>query len=103
LPPDAGASPLRIDFVSPLTIIDVSSILLTKAGIAYFSAPEKTGFDSIIVSGDVERLVHPTALRLKVTGIDPQLYLPAVDLPASAEPLLLQIRLQVSTTPLSPR
>jgi Methyltransferase domain len=95
LPPDAGASPLRIDFVSPLTVIDVASILLTKAGVAYFSAPDSTGFDSIVLGGDVERLAHPTALRLKVTGVDPQLYLPAVDLPSSEEPLALQMRLRV--------
>jgi Methyltransferase domain len=102
LPPDAGASPLRIDFVSPLTTIDVASILLTKAGVAYFSTPEKAEFDSIAVSGDVERVVHPTALRLKITGIDPQLLLPRMDLPSSETPLVLQMRLLVSPTTSDP-
>ena len=95
LPLGAAASPLRIDFVSALTTIDVASLRLTKAGSTYFSAPEPSGFDSIGLSGDVERLDHPTALRLKITGVDPQLYLPAIPLPVSEEPLVLQMRLQV--------
>jgi hypothetical protein len=99
LPPEARAAPLRIDFVSALTTIDIASIRLARAGSAYFSAPEETGFDSIGVSGDGERLAHPTALRLKVTGIDPQLYLPAVALPPSDAPLVLELRLQVSALP----
>ncbi len=96
LPLNAEAAPLRIDFVSPLTTIDVASISLTQAGRTYFSAPDDTGFDSIAVSGDAERLAHPTALRLKITGVDPQLYLPVVDLPPSDEPLVLRTRLRVS-------
>jgi hypothetical protein len=95
LPPGAGASPLRIDFVTALTTIDVASILLTKAGVTCFSAPDETGFDSIAVRGDAERLPHPTALQLKVTGVDPQLYLPVVALPSREEPLVLQMRLQI--------
>lgn len=95
LPEGAAASPLRIDFVTALSIIDVASIRLTKAGSACFSAPEGTGFDLIGLRGDVERLDHPTALRLKITGIDPQLHLPVVALPFSQEPLVLQMRLQI--------
>jgi hypothetical protein len=96
LPPGAAASPLRIDFVSALTIIEITSIRLTKAGSACFSAPDETGFDSIALRGDLERLPHPTALRLKITGIDPQLWLPIVALPSGEQPLVLQMRLQVS-------
>jgi hypothetical protein len=99
LPPGAGAAPLRIDFVSALTTIDIASIRLRKAGSTYFSAPEETGFDSVRVNGDAERLAHPTALRLKITGIDPQLYLPVVALPSSQEPLVLELRLQVLALP----
>lgn len=97
-PLNAEASPLRIDFVSPLTTIDVTLISLTKSGHTYFSAPDKTSFDSIALSGDVERVDHPNALRLKITGVDPQLYLPVVALPASDEPLVLHLRLRVSAT-----
>ncbi len=79
-----------------LTTIDVASISLTQAGRTYFSAPGDTGFDSIALSGDVERLAHPSALRLKITGVDPQLYLPVVPLPSAEEPLVLHMRLRVS-------
>jgi hypothetical protein len=103
LPPGAGAAPLRIDFVSALTTIDIALIHLRKDGSACFSAPKETGFDSIGLGGDVERLAHPTALRLKVTGIDPQLYLPMVTLPPGDEPLVLELRLQVLALPPLPR
>lgn len=99
LPLGALASPLRIDFVSPLTTIDVASISLMKAGRIYFSATDNTGFDSITLSGDVERLAHPSALRLKITGVDPQLYLPVVALPSNEEPLVLHLHLRVSEMP----
>jgi len=98
LPPGAEAAPLRIDFVTALTTIDMASIRLTKGGATCFSAPEETGFDSIRLGGDIERLDHPTALRVKVTGIDPQLHLPTVDLPSGDEPLVLEMRLQVLAT-----
>jgi hypothetical protein len=97
LPVNAKASPLRIDFVSALNTIDVASIRLTKGEHEVFSAADGSGFDSIAVAGDVERLAHPTALRLKITGIDPQLYLPAVDLPSDQVPPVLRMRLQVLT------
>jgi hypothetical protein len=99
LPPGAGAAPLRIDFVSALTTIDIASIRLRKAGSIYLSAPEEAGFDSVRVSGDAERLAHPRVLRLKISGIDPQLYLPVVALPSSPEPLVLELRLQVLALP----
>jgi Methyltransferase domain len=96
LPTGAAASPLRIDFVSALTIIEITSIHLTKAGSTCFSASDKAGFDSIALKGDLERLAHPTLLRLKITGIDPQLWLPVVPLPSGEEPLMLLMRLRVS-------
>jgi hypothetical protein len=96
LPADAAASPLRIDFVSALTTIEIASIRITKAGREYFAATNETGFDSISFAGDVERVSDPALLKLKITGVDPQLYLPAIDLPASDESLLVQLRLRVS-------
>jgi hypothetical protein len=97
LPPGAAASPLRIDFVSALTVIEINSIRLRKAGAICFSAADQAGFDLIVLKGDIERLAHPTALRVKITGIDPQLWLPDVPLPSAAEPLALEMRLRVFT------
>ena len=98
LPPGAGAAPLRIDFVSALTTIEIASIRLTKGAVTSFAAPETVGFEAIKTGGDAERLPDSTPLRFRVTGIDPQLYLPAVDLPKGNEPLLLEMRLRVVTT-----
>ena len=95
LPPGAAASPLRIDFFSALTTIDVTAIRLTKAGATCFSATGPAEFGAIRLGGDVQRLDHPSALRLKITGVDPQLYLPVVTLPSGNEPLVLQMRLYV--------
>jgi hypothetical protein len=94
LPPDAGAAPLRIDFVSALTTIEIASIQVTKGDAACFTADENIGFDMVRVGGDAERTAGQTLL-IRVTGIDPQLYLPAIDLPADEAPAVLQIRLRV--------
>jgi Methyltransferase domain len=94
LPPGAGAAPLRIDFVSALTTIEIASIRLTKGSETFFEADEQTRFDAVRLGGDGERIAGH-ALRLRVTGIDPQLYLPAVTLPAGNVPAVLEIRLRV--------
>jgi hypothetical protein len=94
LPPDAGAAPLRIDFVSALTTIEIASIRLTKGGDACFTADESSGFEAIRLAGDAERMAGP-AFRFRVTGIDPQLYLPAVQLPENQAAAVLEIRLRV--------
>ena len=86
LPPGAGAAPLRIDFVSALTTIEIASIRLR--GLIEFD------FDSIDIRGDAERLPHDSLLRLRITGIDPQLYLPRVET-ARRGGLFLEMRLRV--------
>jgi hypothetical protein len=95
LPLGAGAAPLRIDFVSALTTIEIAAIRLAKGPATCFAAPDAVGFEAIKTNGDVERLPDPVPLRLRVTGVDPQLYLPAVDLPAGNQPLLLEMRLRI--------
>jgi Methyltransferase domain len=94
VPAGAGAGPLRIDFVSALTTIEIASIRLTKGSETLFAADEQTGFDAVRVGGDGERIAGQ-ALRLRVTGIDPQLYLPPVTLPDGNFPPVLEIRLRV--------
>lgn len=102
LPPGAGAAPLRIDFVSALTTIEIASIAVMAGGNTYFRAEDRQQFDAIAVRGDAERLADATLLRVQVTGIDPQLYLPAIQTPAD-ERLLLELRLRViSTSPARP-
>lgn len=95
LPPGAAASPLRIDFVSALTTIEIASIRVTKGAVIPFAADDATGFESIKIAGDAEPLPDPKQLRLRVTGIDPQLYLPVINPPASDLPLMVHLRLRV--------
>jgi hypothetical protein len=99
LPPDAGTAPLRIDFVSALTTIEIASIRLTKGGSACFTADENSGFDTIRIGGDAERMAGRTLL-IRVTGIDPQLYLPAIGFPAGGASFVLEMRLRVLQPPL---
>ncbi|MDP9004362.1 MAG: class I SAM-dependent methyltransferase [Verrucomicrobiota bacterium] len=95
LPPGAGASPLRIDFCSALTTIEIESIRLTMAGHVQYAATDEQGFNAISLAGDVERMPHPNALQLAVTGVDPQLHLPPIELSDGEGPLMLQMRLKV--------
>ncbi|MEP6698574.1 MAG: class I SAM-dependent methyltransferase [Verrucomicrobiota bacterium] len=98
LPIGAGAAPLRIDFVSALTIIDLATITVSSGGRLLYSATTVPDFDRITVTGDAERLPHPTFLRLQVTGIDPQVILPCLKLPQANESLEVQLRLYVDPT-----
>ena len=96
LPENAGAAPLRIDFVSALTTIEIESISVRKGAAVCYTADQATGFDTIRVGGDAERIAGP-ALRLRVTGIDPQIYLPPVELPVGETPTVLEMRLRVTS------
>ena len=94
VPAGAGAAPLRIDFVSALTTIEIESIRVAR---------ELMSLDAIAVRGDAERLPDQKRLLLKITGIDPQLYLPAIEMPADTESLAVEIRLRViSSSPAPP-
>jgi hypothetical protein len=95
LPRDAAAAPLRIDFVSALTTIEIASIRLTKGNTTCFVADAGTGFEMIKIAGDVEKLPDAKVLRLRVTGIDPQLYLPAIEFSADEAPIVAPMRLRV--------
>ncbi|MEO5721703.1 MAG: class I SAM-dependent methyltransferase, partial [Chthoniobacterales bacterium] len=97
LPLGAGTAPLRLDFYSALTTIDLSVIRLTSEQETYFCAEDSAGFDRIRLAGDATRLPHSQYLRVQVTGVDPQLHLPAVDVSAN-EQLALSLRVRVNAT-----
>lgn len=96
LPRGAGAKPLRIDFLSAFTVIDIASLRLINNGRTEFAADAPQGFAAISVGGDAELQPHPSYLRLQITGIDPQLYLPSVQLTESEEALRVEMRLRIS-------
>jgi hypothetical protein len=97
LPKGAEASPLRIDFVSALTMIDVAELRVAQSGQTCFEAVSPAGFDKIDIRGDAKRLPHEHFLRLQITGIDPQLYLPNLSELSQDESLAVHIRLCVRT------
>jgi hypothetical protein len=96
LPPGAGAAPLRIDFLSAFTIIDIASISLTSPGQTHFRAEGSDDFAAVAVAGDAERREHPSYLRIAITGVDPQLHLPPVEIPSDVADLRVAMRLRVS-------
>lgn len=96
LPTGAGAAPLRLDFVSPFTTIDIAEIELTSADSPLFAASNPESFDAIAVRGDAKRQPHARYLRLQITGPDPQLHLPPVELESGAQRAQLRVKLRVS-------
>lgn len=95
LPPGAGTSPLRIDFVSSLNVIDIARIGVAQSDEKCFVAADPTDFDKIDIRGDVECLRHSKFLRLKISGVDPQLYLPPIACHTPDKPVTIDLRLRV--------
>ncbi len=91
----AGARPLRIDFMRTLEFVEIAAIKVTTATREYYSAKRVKDFNEITVAGDAERLSHPEHLRLRITGIDPQLVLPVLETGADAGKLRVDLRLRV--------
>lgn len=96
LPPGAGAAPLRIDFVSAYTVIDVASVILSTGSQTLFKADTPGEFDQLTIAGDCRREAHDRWLRLQITGIDPQLYLPSLEMNSASEPLKVELKMRVS-------
>ncbi|MEP6955332.1 MAG: class I SAM-dependent methyltransferase [Chthoniobacterales bacterium] len=97
LPAGAGAAPLRIDFLSAFTTIDIAQLSLKCAGQTLFHAEGWPAWDAIRVAGDAVCSEHPSYLRVEVTGIDPQLYLPPVPIAAGTSQATLHLLLRVCT------
>jgi hypothetical protein len=96
LPAGAGAAPLRLDFYSALTTIDVAELTVTAAGRPLFQAASRQEFDAIAVRGDAERMPHSWFLRLQVTGVDPQLHLPLIATDTSDAALVVSVCLRIT-------
>lgn len=95
LPPGAAAAPLRIDLMGTLDLVDVSDLRVMTPNREYFRAATSRDFDQITVAGDAQHLPNPDFLRIRVTGIDPQLFLPVVDVTPGEHPLRIRLRLRV--------
>jgi hypothetical protein len=97
LPAGSGAAPLRIDFVSAFTTIDLTSIAVSSSSGEHYRAEASRAFDLICVGGDGKREPPGECLRLKITGPDPQLYLPILNIPETVEQLVVRLRLRISS------
>ena len=95
LPAGASAAPLRIDFMRALDFIEIARLSVGTATQEYFSATTAADFEKVTVAGDAERLPHPECLRLRITGVDPQLVLPRIEPTPDDERLQVEIRLRV--------
>ena len=96
LPENAGASPLRVDFLSAFTKIDVAELTVRSGDRPLFEADGPEQFAAIRVGGDAERLPHHSYLRLRITGVDPQLYLPSLAEPLASGTLSLKLRVSAA-------
>lgn len=95
LPEHARACPLRIDFMRSLAFVEISMLSVSAPKRKHFSAANATEFDVVSVQGDAERLPHPEYLRLRITGIDPQLVLPVLESGREDGKLQVELRLRV--------
>lgn len=95
LPAGAGARPLRLDLMHTLESVEIAALRVSTPAKEYFCATTKEAFDRITVAGDAERVAHPRVLRLRITGVDPQLVLPELEIDPSDQPLRVELRLHV--------
>ena len=96
LPRQAGAAPLRIDFMSNMPVIDVAAVEVLTETATLYRARDSQAFEAIALAGDAERLPHSAYLRLRVTGIDPQMILPSLPAVSAGEALKVKLRVRVS-------
>lgn len=97
LPRGDAPAPLRIDFVSPFTIIELKSLKVNAGDNELFSACSGADFDRVRTAGDCSREVDGNVLRLRITGIDPQLHLPELRIDAPDLKISLTLRVSAAT------
>lgn len=96
LPTGAGIAALRIDFVSPFTLVDLAEIRVQINGKTKYVADTPDAFAQVKIAGDGVRFPHPEFLRIRISGVDPQLYLPALPQPGRTASATIHLRLRVS-------
>ncbi|HEY1584022.1 MAG TPA: hypothetical protein VGF73_13080, partial [Chthoniobacterales bacterium] len=95
LPPGAGARRLRIDLMHAPEFVEIAALRVRTSTREYFSATRKEDFDRITIAGDAERVADAEVLRLRISGIDPQLVLPELEAEPADEPLRVELRLHL--------
>jgi len=95
LPRDAAATPLRIDFMRTSALVEIAELRVMTPVREYFVATKGADFDQVSLEGDARRVPHPDLLHVEITGADPQLLLPPLDIPPEERPLRVRLRLRV--------
>lgn len=102
LPHGSLARPLRVDFIASPITIEIAELSLVSKTQTHFRAATMTDFDRIVLAGDVQRLPSSATLRLKITGLDPQLYLPPLSSVDGGERLTFKILMRIEPQTSSP-
>ena len=76
--------------------IEVAAIEVSTETAVLYRARDPRAFETIALAGDAERMTHPEYLRVRVTGVDPQLILPSLPPVATGEALRVKMRLRVA-------
>jgi Methyltransferase domain len=92
LPAETPIISLRIDFYTPLTIIEIDRIEVEdELGRLVYGAESAAAFEAIRLLGDCRRRsLDP--FRIEVTGVDPQLHLPPFPRPTAVQAVRLRLR-----------
>lgn len=84
---------LRIDFFSALRKVEIAEIEVGSDSV-YYRASHPADFEAISLGGDCVR-IGPDPFVIQITGIDPQLYLPAFSPALEGKDLILRMKLRV--------
>jgi hypothetical protein len=95
LPAAGPVAGLRIDFFSALARIEIAAIFVESGtGVLQRRVAQRADFEAISLGGDCVRIsLEPFVVQ--VTGIDPQLYLPAFSPPIDGDGITVRMRLRV--------
>jgi hypothetical protein len=94
LPTSEQIQHLRIDFLSPLTTIEIEAISVTSINGDFLF--EANDLEQVRLLGDCRKIsAHPFILQ--VTGVDPQLHLPQFTASGFKGPVAVRMRLRVAS------
>jgi SAM-dependent methyltransferase len=95
LPEGAAAALLRIDFMRVFHRVDIAELRVSTPVREYFSARTAAEFDLVRVDGDARRLPHADFFQLQITGADPQLFLPKLEIASGEHPVVVRLRVRI--------
>jgi hypothetical protein len=87
---------IRIDFAGPqLRLIEIASLRVADDKRSFLKFPTQNGWNEIQLNGDAERLAAAEILRVKTSGVDPQVHLPTLAKTGEELPLFVEMQARV--------